>query len=161
VDTVHALKRPNNIVCSYANGPIQWRLPIAFQAFFAIFLVLQMLPLPETPRFLIEKNRNLEAAKVLARLKSSTTTIDDPEIAAIRKQIEDSIALESAGGPFKYKELLGCGRLGNFRRICLCMAVNVMQQFTGSNMINYYAPVGQFTSFVSESMRVVWDVFLT
>jgi hypothetical protein len=128
---------------SYASGPIQWRLPIAFQAFFAIFLVIQMRPLPETPRFLIEKRKNLEAAMVIARLKSSTTTIDDPEVVAMRKQIEDSIALESAGGPFKYKELLECGRLGNFRRICLCLAVNVMQQFTGSNMINYYAPVGK------------------
>lgn len=34
-------------------------------------------------------------------------------------------------GPFRYRELLQGGPLGNFRRICLCVGVNVMQQFTG------------------------------
>lgn len=43
--------------------------------------------------------------------------------------------------PPRYKELLTGGKVQNFRRIVLCMAVNILQQFTGSNMINYYAPV--------------------
>jgi hypothetical protein len=30
---------------------MQWRLPLGFQAFFALFLVLQILMLPETPRY--------------------------------------------------------------------------------------------------------------
>jgi MFS family permease len=51
---------------SFAKGPIQWRLPISFQAFFAICLVLQMLPLPETPRYLIEKGHHTAATEVLA-----------------------------------------------------------------------------------------------
>ncbi|GME47149.1 Sugar transporter [Neofusicoccum parvum] len=123
---------------SYVDGPIQWRWPIAFQAFFAICLVLQMLPLPETPRFLIEKDRNAEAADVLARLDN--TTIDDVEVVGMVQTIRVSIEKETHGGPFQYKELLQGGPMGNFRRIMLCLAVNVMQQFTGSNMINYYAP---------------------
>jgi hypothetical protein len=113
------------------------------KSYSAICLVLQMIPLPETPRFLIEKNRNTEAAAVLARIKGPHATIDDPDIVRVRQQIEASIELESAGGPFNYKELLEGGRSQNFRRIVLCCAVNIMQQFTGSNMINYYAPVGK------------------
>lgn len=35
---------------SFVNSPTQWRFPISFQAFFAVTLVLQMLPLPDTPR---------------------------------------------------------------------------------------------------------------
>jgi hypothetical protein len=38
-------------------------------------------------------------------------------------------------GPFKYRELLERGPVDNFRRICLAIAINVMQQFTGANMI--------------------------
>jgi hypothetical protein len=105
-----------------------------------------MIPLPETPRFLIEKNRNTEAAGVLARLKGPHATIDDSDVKQVRQQIEASIELESAGGPFKYKDLLEGGRTQNLRRIVLCCAVNIMQQFTGSNMINYYAPVGEIYS---------------
>jgi hypothetical protein len=126
---------------SFAKGPIQWRLPISFEAFFAICLVIQMLPLPETPRYLIEKGRNSAAGEVLARLESSTATPQDEEVVFQRRQIETSLEIESAGGPFRYSELLKGGRIQNFRRVCLCCAVNLMQQFTGSNMINYYAPV--------------------
>jgi MFS family permease len=32
---------------SFASGSVQWRFPISFQAFFAICLVLQTLPLPK------------------------------------------------------------------------------------------------------------------
>ncbi|KAI9660042.1 MAG: hypothetical protein M1821_001394 [Bathelium mastoideum] len=126
---------------SFVNGPIQWRLPIAFQAFFAICLLLQILPLPETPRWLIEKNRNNEGAEVLARLQPTDADIHDPVVVYQRKSIESSIEIESAGGPFRWKELLQGGKIQNFRRIILCCAVNIMQQLTGSNMINYYAPV--------------------
>lgn len=126
---------------SFASGPIQWRFPIAFQAFFAICLVFQMLWLPETPRYLCLKDKTTEASQVVAALQGKGTPIDDPEVQYIIKQINTGIQIESEGGPFKYKELLQGGRTQNFRRIVLCCAVNVMQQFTGSNMINYYAPV--------------------
>jgi hypothetical protein len=101
-----------------------------------------MLPLPETPRYLIEKGLNTEPSHILARLENDTTTsIDDDEVVFQRRQIETSLEIESAGGPFRYSELLKGGKIQNFRRICLCCAVNLMQQFTGSNMTNYYAPV--------------------
>lgn len=100
-----------------------------------------MLPLPETPRYLIENNRNTEAAEILARLHGGDATPETPEIVFLHRQISSSLALESAGGPFRYMELLENGKLQNRRRVLLCCAVNLMQQFTGSNMINYYAPV--------------------
>ena len=113
---------------SYLSGPAQWRFPVAFQAFFAVLLVLQMLPLPETPRFLIEKDRIHDGAEVLRRLQGPAADINDPWVVQLRTQIETSIQMESAGGPFKYSELLKGGKIQNFRRICLCLAVNVMQQ---------------------------------
>lgn len=69
------------------------------------------------------------------------TAIDDDEVVFQRRQIETSLELESAGGPFRYSELLKGGKIQNFRRVCLCCAVNVMQQFTGANMVclfSYY-----------------------
>ena len=112
---------------SFASGPIQWRFPIAFQGFFAICLVLQMLSLPETPRYLVLKGEMAQASEVVAALHGKGTSIDDPHVQYVIKQIDTGIQIESEGGPFRYKELLQGGRTQNFRRIVLCCAINVMQ----------------------------------
>ena len=93
-----------------------------------------MLPLPETPRWLVEKGRIDEAGDIIARLQSKDATPEDEEVVRLRRQIETSIELESYGGPFKYSELLKGGKIQNLRRIILCGGINVMQQFTGANM---------------------------
>ncbi|TKA73540.1 hypothetical protein B0A49_07712 [Cryomyces minteri] len=127
---------------SFVSGPVQWRLPIAFQGLFAIGLLFQILPLPDSPRWLIEAEQKDKASEVLARLVlGDKADVTHPDVVHQRRQIETSLAIESAGGPFRYKELLQGGEVQNFRRIVLCCAVNLMQQFTGANMINYYAPI--------------------
>ncbi|KAL0579235.1 hypothetical protein V5O48_002797 [Marasmius crinis-equi] len=125
---------------SFVEGPAQWRLPIGFQAFFALCLLLQGMVLPDSPRWLLAHGYEEEGARVIAILEDRDS-VDDPDVQRVKKEIEISLAQESAGGPFRYRELLEGGPIGNFRRICLCIGVNVMQQFTGSNMINYLAPV--------------------
>jgi MFS family permease len=117
---------------SFVDTPVQWRFPISFQAFFAIFLVLQMIPLPDSPRWLCEQDRSDEAASVLARLQlDQPANESSPEVVHLRHQIESSIEIESAGGPFKYKELWSGGQMGNLRRMILAAVVNIQQQFTG------------------------------
>ena len=101
-----------------------------FQAVFAFFLLIQVAVLPDSPRWCMAHGREEEGARILAQLEDRES-VDHPDVVAKRKEIEVSLALESAGGPFRYRELLQGGPLGNFRRICLCIGVNVMQQFTG------------------------------
>lgn len=141
---------------SFASGGVQWRFPISFQAFFAVCLVLQTLLLPETPRYLIEKGPNTEAVNILARLHGSNVSIDDEEMVFQRRQIETSLEIESAGGPFTFVELLQGGKIHNFRRVVLCCAVNLMQQFTGSNMVSKF-PESYIPYFVAihESPRIL------
>ncbi|KAG7087390.1 hypothetical protein E1B28_013361 [Marasmius oreades] len=125
---------------SFVEGPVQWRLPIGFQAFFALCLLLQGMVLPDSPRWLLAHGYEEEGVKVIAILEDQDS-VDHPDVVRVKKEIEVSLVQESAGGPFRYRELFEGGPIGNFRRICLCIGVNVMQQFTGSNMINYLAPV--------------------
>ncbi|KAJ3830488.1 general substrate transporter [Lentinula raphanica] len=120
---------------SFVSGPVQWRLPIGFQAVFALCLLLQVAVLPDSPRWLLAHGYDQEASKVIALLEDHDSA-DHPDVTRARKEIEKSLAQESEGGPFRYSELLHGGPIGNFRRICLCIAINVMQQFTGESTLS-------------------------
>jgi hypothetical protein len=68
-----------------------------------------MIPLPETPRYLVEKGRNAEAANVLDQLIGGDATIDAEEVVFQRRRIESSLEIESAGKPFRYAKLFKGG----------------------------------------------------
>jgi MFS family permease len=124
---------------SFVDSPVQWRFPISFQAFFAACLVLQMIPLPDSPRWLCEQDRSDEAASVLARLQMvQPANESNPDVVHLRRQIETSIEIESAGGPFQYKELWSGGQMGNLRRMILAAVVNIQQQFTGKKLALFF-----------------------
>ncbi|CAL1698841.1 unnamed protein product [Somion occarium] len=100
-----------------------------------------------------------EGVRILAQLENLGA--NHPDVLMKRKEMEASLAQESAGGPFKYRELIQGGRIVNFRRMCLCIGVSVMQQFTGTNMINYLAPVVyQNTMGLSRNLSLSWAVQL-
>lgn len=129
---------------SFVPSPVQWRFPISFQAFFAVCLVVQMICLPETPRWLCEQDRSDEAAHILARLQLKQPADDSSqEVVLLRRQIETAIALESAGGPFKYRELLAGGKVQNLRRMILAGLINIQQQFTGEISVLFGEPFGE------------------
>ncbi|KAI7164065.1 general substrate transporter, partial [Hortaea werneckii] len=54
---------------SYGPPGLTWRFPIAFQIVFGIFIIVGMLFLPESPRWLLTKDRHEEATTVLAALR--------------------------------------------------------------------------------------------
>jgi hypothetical protein len=120
---------------SFANeSPLQWRLPMGFQGFFALCLVIQVVMLPESPRWLVQQGHNNEAAEVIAALEGKEFTVDHPTVIRLRTEIETAVELESVGGPFRISELFEMGKIQNFRRIVLSIAIEFMQQFTGSSV---------------------------
>ncbi|CAN8101721.1 unnamed protein product [Discula destructiva] len=124
---------------AFYNSSFQYRFPFAFQAVFAILLVLQVIGLPETPRWLVAHDRHEEARAVIAAL-TDAPAVEDAEVGATLLDIQTGLEEEHKDGPFRFTELFGWGEVQNARRLALIISVQLGQQFSGSNMINYYLP---------------------
>lgn len=127
---------------SFTNSSVQWRFPIQFQSFFAIIVVILALFLPESPRWLIRKERDEEAKNIICCLHGENATMEDLEPQHLYASIKEAIFLETQErGHFSYAELFGGGKMQNFRRIVLCFLSLAYQQLSGINLISYYFPV--------------------
>ena len=104
-----------------------WRWMFASECVPVAVLLLGLLFVPESPRWLVEKGRRDEAFAILLRVDGS---------AAERELEEISSAIEEESGTFA--ELLRPGM-----RVALYIAVMLamLQQFTGVSPILFYAPI--------------------
>ncbi|KAI8274849.1 Sugar transporter STL1 [Colletotrichum sp. SAR11_57] len=143
---------------SFYEYSFQWRFPLAFQAFFAVFIVLQIVGLPETPRWLVARDRYEEGRDVIAAILDKP--LDDEAVERVLLDIQSGLEEEKRDGPFRFRELFSWGSQQNLRRLILTISVQLGQQFSGSNMINYYLP-GPSTMFCSNHGFVMVTILLT
>lgn len=125
---------------SYANGPVAWRFPLAFQFIF-IFILYGTVPwLPESPRWLIAHGHVEEAEQILADLEA--TNVDDAYVVTESKEIQWAVQYERENG-VSWWDLLR-GKSGNgtstIRRLLLGAGAQAMQQLAGINVTSYYLP---------------------
>jgi SP family sugar:H+ symporter-like MFS transporter len=110
-----------------------YRIPIAIQFAWAIILIVGMLILPETPRFLIMQGKGDRAARslgILRRLPADHPSIQD-ELAEVKANHDYEMSLGKAS-------YLDCFRDGMRKRQLTGMALQALQQLTGINFIFYY-----------------------
>src|ERR1700753_1213688 len=62
---------------SYGNADLVWRFPIAFQIVFGLIIMVAMIWLPESPRWLLTRDRQEEALTVLAALRGCDRDDED------------------------------------------------------------------------------------
>ncbi|AFP84629.1 sugar porter family MFS transporter [secondary endosymbiont of Ctenarytaina eucalypti] len=116
-----------------------WRWMLGIITIPAVVLFIGVLFLPGSPRWLAARGRYQEAQKVLNMLRSSSV-LASKELEEICKSLKTK---QSGWSLFKENS--------NFRRVVfLGGLLQVMQQFTGMNVIMYYAPkifgIAGFTS---------------
>lgn len=124
---------------SYGSDDFTWRFPIAFQIVFGIILCVGMFFMPESPRWLLSKNRQEEGLAVIAALLGVSE--DSPEALLQKTNILDSIAASGGGTKTPFKVVLTNGKTQHFRRMLLGASSQFMQQIGGCNAVIYYLPI--------------------
>lgn len=116
------------------NDSGSYRIPVAVQFLWAIILAGGMYLLPETPRYLIKKNRFDDATRSMSRLRR--LPVDHPilieELNEIKANHQYEVSLTGGSG---YADCLK----GNMaKRLFTGCALQALQQLTGINFIFYY-----------------------
>ncbi|RRZ95559.1 sugar porter family MFS transporter [Erwinia sp. 198] len=132
--SMYQLMLTTGIVVAYLSDTAfsysgSWRWMLGVIAIPAVILFIGVLFLPNSPRWLASHGRFNEAQRVLDRLRNTSEQakqeLDD---------IRESLMVKQHGWSLFRNN-------GNFRRaVWLGMLLQLMQQFTGMNVVMYYAP---------------------
>jgi SP family galactose:H+ symporter-like MFS transporter len=107
-----------------------WRWMLGVIAIPGALFLLGLFALPDSPRWLMMRGRKQEAVGVLMRLRGGLRNQVDKELLDIEEQLK-----KPQVGFKLFKEN------PNFRRsVWLGVLLQAMQQFTGMNVVMYYAP---------------------
>ncbi|KAK2783124.1 hypothetical protein FQN51_004454 [Onygenales sp. PD_10] len=102
-----------------------WRVPFALQIVPALILGIGMIFFPDSPRWLLMKDRDEDALVTLGKLRRQQT--DSPELTAEYLEIKASVILENTFSKEHYGGMTG-------------VKLHAAQQFMGCNAMIYYAP---------------------
>ncbi|KAK9465760.1 quinate permease [Lipomyces arxii] len=125
------------------TGPLtdaQWRVPMAMQFVPGGVLVLGMLFQKESPRFLVRKNKLDEAKSVLCRIRQLPEDHDYIKIEFAEMVTQVNEELEAVGTKSAFALMQEVYKTPSIRRrYLLSVSLQIFQQTTGTNAINYYA----------------------
>ena len=123
---------------TYFMGPNtswSWRIPSLLQGFFPLLQVLLVFFLPESPRYLVQKDRHEEARKILTKYHAGgdeNSPLVDLEMKEIIQQIQTSKLHHGTGYGEFFKSR------GNLHRLFLIITVPCMMQLSGNGLTSYY-----------------------
>jgi SP family galactose:H+ symporter-like MFS transporter len=123
-----------------------WRYMLGLAAIPAVILGVGMLPLPDTPRWLINHNEPDNARKVLKRIRGKDDVEDEV------KEIQDSLKKQRGGRAELFNPMVKPA-------LIIGVSLAIFQQVTGINTVIYYAPtIFQFAGITSASSAILATV---
>lgn len=119
------------------SGQTRFRLPLGLQIVPAAVLGALIFLFPESPRWLMQKDREDEAIRNLAQLHAHGN-VDDPLVLAQIAEIREHLAEARTQTTNPWKQLVNSKTA--WRRLIIGMAMQAATQFTGGSTISYYTP---------------------
>ncbi|KAF8074109.1 hypothetical protein FPV67DRAFT_1480790 [Lyophyllum atratum] len=121
--------------CSFIDSNLAWRIPLSLQCLIGAVLAAGSLMMPESPRWLIDNDKDEDGMRVLADLHGGD--MDDPVAKAEFHEIKDKVLLERRTGEGRSYSMMWRKYK---RRVLLAMSSQAFAQLNGINVISYYAP---------------------
>jgi MFS transporter, SP family, galactose:H+ symporter len=123
-----------------------WRYMLGLAAIPAIILGIGMLPLPDTPRWLINHNEAGNARKVLKRIRGKDNV--EGEV----NEIQEGLKKQRGGRAELFNPMVKPA-------LVIGVSLAIFQQVTGINTVIYYAPtIFQFAGITSASSAILATV---
>ncbi|KAI7505100.1 general substrate transporter [Hortaea werneckii] len=124
----------------FVDNDWSWRIPCLFQGFFPGIQLLGLFWVPESPRWLVSKNRHHEALQILAKYHANGDANDqlvrfEYEEICQTLELEREVARSTGWSTFFATK-------GNRHRLLICILVGFMIQWAGNGIVSYYlAPI--------------------
>jgi sugar porter (SP) family MFS transporter len=115
-----------------------WRLPSLLQIVPSLLQITTVFLLPESPRYLVSKERDEEAAAILIKYHAE----GDAESVLVQAeivQIRETIHTEMAASKQSWMELLSSA--GMRRRVLITAFIGLFTQLSGNTLLSYYSGV--------------------
>ncbi|KLO09332.1 general substrate transporter [Schizopora paradoxa] len=121
--------------CSFMDSDMSWRVPLFMQCVIGAILAVGSLFMPESPRWLIDTDKDAAGMAVIVDLHGGDP--EDPNAKAEFREIKDRVMFERQSGESRsYKQMWTRYK----RRVLLAMSSQAFAQLNGINVISYYAP---------------------
>lgn len=134
---------------NYMSGDWSWRLPALLQAFPSVIQLAGIWWVPESPRFLIAKDRHDEALNILAKYHANGNA-DHPTVQFEFREIKETIRLEMESSKnSSYFDFFKTR--GNRYRLAILLSLGLFSQWSGNAIISNYSSKLYDTAGVTDS----------
>ncbi|KAK8447069.1 hypothetical protein SEVIR_9G582500v4 [Setaria viridis] len=123
-----------------------WRISLSLAAVPAAFLTIGAIFLPETPSFIIQRDGNIDEAKILLQRLRGTTRI--------QKELDDLVSASNISRTIRHP-LRNIFKRKYRPQLVIALLIPFFNQVTGINVINFYAPVMFRTIGLKESASLM------
>lgn len=130
------------VAAMFLSVPGNWRYILGSSLIFSTIMLVGMLFMPESPRFLMHKGKVLDAYKVWRRIRGTKDIESREEFFVMKVSTEEEEAEVAQGAAGKSMPWLDFFRKPRARRAIVYANVMIfLGQFTGINAIMYYMSV--------------------
>jgi MFS family permease len=116
------------------EGNAAWRIPVALQLVAGAIMLFGIYFIPESPRWLIYKDRNAEALTILSHLRSKGNE-NDVEVQMEFTGIVQDVSFDKMRYKQRFLSLLRKGNDNNRKRTLLGMGIHTFTQLSGINAL--------------------------
>ncbi|KAA8899397.1 general substrate transporter [Sphaerosporella brunnea] len=117
------------------NSNWSWRIPSYLQFVPSITQVLALWAIPESPRFLVSKDKYEEARAILVKYHAEGDE-NSELVAAEMAQIQATIEIELEGKKMGWRQYFTTA--ANRKRAVLALCIGVFAQWSGNNPLSFY-----------------------